>query len=546
MQSRNKIVFYMNCEDKNGECFTSACKSQGSCDERHIRDLQTLAFVAEALARRTKQDTVLREVLRLLEKRRGMLHCTIMLLSPDGKRLVLEAESTGEADGAASYPRGEGITGRVLQEGNTIIVPLVSREPRFQFRVHQRRTGNERDVSFICVPIRLGNEVIGTLSADHAVADHGLLSETAQLLEIIASLIANDVRSRRISRIEREALEAQNRRLMSQLQDKYCPANMVGDSSEMQAVFARVQQVAAADTTVLIRGESGTGKELIAAAIHYGSPRSAQPFVKLNCSALSTSLLESELFGHEKGAFTGALFQRAGRLEEADGGTLFLDEIGEFSASIQVKLLRVIQEREYERVGSNKTIRANVRIVAATNRDLEAAVEEGSFRADFYYRINVFPVVLPALRDRRSDIMPLANYFIEKYARQMKREVQRISTSAINMLMSYHWPGNVRELENCIEHAVLLCGDGVIHGRHLPPALQSPVLTEKPVVGTLRHQTSVLERDMLIEALKRHGGNVAAAGRELGITGRMVRYKIEKLGVDYERFFKRNRKRKSE
>jgi Nif-specific regulatory protein len=532
-------------DDKNGEYYIAACQKTGACDERHIRDLQTLALVADKLARRTDQEEMLREVLRMLEMRRGMLHCTIMLLSPDGSRLVLEAESTGVADGKATYPRGEGITGTVLVEGKTIIVPLVSREPRFQFRVHQRVGGKQRDVSFICVPILLDNEVIGTLSVDHAVTSESLLSETAQLLEIISSLIANDVRQRRSIRIEREALEAENRLLKSQLQERFRPDNMVGDSSEMQAVFARVQQVAVADTTVLIRGESGTGKELIAAAIHYGSLRSGKSFVKVNCSALNAALLESELFGHEKGAFTGALYSRTGRLEEADGGTLFLDEIGEFSPSLQVKLLRVIQEREYERVGSNKTIRANVRIVAATNRDLESAVQDGSFRADLYYRINVFPVVLPSLRERRSDIMPLVNYFIEKFSNQLKREVKRISTSAINMLMSYHWPGNVRELENCIEHAVLLCTDGVIHGRHLPPALQSPVLLEKPVAGTLRHQTSVLERDMLIEALKRHNGNVAAAGRELGITGRMVRYKIEKLGVDYERFFKRRRSRQS-
>ena len=533
-------------DNKNEALYIAACHKAGACDERHIRDLQTLALVAEKLARRTDQEVMLRDVLRLLEQRRGMLHCTIMLLAPDGKRLILEAESSGDADGKASYPRGEGITGTVLAEGKTIIVPLVSREPRFQFRVHQRSGGKQRDVSFICVPIQLESEVIGTLSVDHAVAEEKLLSETAQLLEIISSLIANDVRQRRIARIEREALEAENRLLKSQLQEKFRPANMVGDSSEMQAVFARVQQVAIADTTVLIRGESGTGKELIAAAIHYGSLRSGKPFVKLNCSALNASLLESELFGHEKGAFTGALYQRAGRLEEADGGTLFLDEIGEFSPSLQVKLLRVIQEREYERVGSNKTVRANVRIVAATNRNLEAAVQDGAFREDLYYRINVFPVVLPALRERRSDIMPLVNCFIEKFGGQLHREVKRISTSAINMLMSYHWPGNVRELENCIEHAVLLCTDGVIHGRHLPPALQSPVLTEKPAVGTLRHQTAVLERDMLIESLKRHNGNVAAAGRELGITGRMVRYKIEKLGVDYERFFKRRRNKQSE
>ena len=513
------------------------------CDARHIRDLDIIAQVAKTLTTRTDQNRMLRDVLALLEQRRGMIHCTIMLLTTDGKELVLEAENTGSADGGARYRRGEGVTGRVLEAGETIIVPLVSGEPRFQFRVHPRKHSPQRDVSFICVPVRLENEVIGTLAADHAAQEAPRLQETAQLLEIIASLIANDAGARRMAHMERELLEAENRRLLTQVQEKFRPANMVGEAGGMQAVFARVHQVAASDTTVLIRGESGTGKELIASAVHYNSRRKDKPFIKVNCSALSESLLESELFGHEKGAFTGALYKRIGRLEEAEGGTLFLDELGDFSPAIQIKMLRVIQEREYERVGSNKTIKADVRIVAATNRDLERAVREGKFRDDLYYRINVFPVVLPPLRERRSDILLLANHFAEKYAARIGHPVRRISTSAINLLMTYHWPGNVRELENCIEHAVLLCNEGVICGRHLPPTLQTPSMADRPFEGSLKQQVDILERDLIIDALKRHGGSITAASRELGITGRMVRYKIEKLGVDYERFFKRKSRR---
>ena len=526
--------------DKNVLGCGPKCSGSELCDARHIRDLDTLALVAKTLVTRTDDQTrMLRDVLALLEQRRGMLHCTIMLLTPDGKELVLEAESTGEAAGDARYRRGEGVTGRVLEAGETIIVPLVSLEPRFQFRVHQRQKSPQRDVSFICVPIRLENEVIGTLSADLAAQDTARLQETAQLLEIIASLIANDAGARRMAHLERELLEAENRRLLAQVQEKFRPANMIGESGGMQTIFARVHQVAASDTTVLIRGESGTGKELIASAVHYNSRRKDKPFIKVNCSALSESLLESELFGHEKGAFTGALYKRIGRLEEAEGGTLFLDELGDFSPAIQIKLLRVIQEREYERVGSNKTIKADVRIVAATNRDLERAVREGKFRDDLYYRINVFPVVLPPLRERRSDILLLANYFIEKYTARIGHPIRRISTSAINMLTGYHWPGNVRELENCIEHAVLLCNEGVIYGRHLPPTLQTPTTAERQAEGSMSKQVDMLERDLIMDALKRHGGNVTAASRELGITSRMVRYKIEKLGVEYDRFFKR-------
>ena len=263
----------------------------------------------------------------------------------------------------------------------------------------------------------------------------------------------------------------------------------------MTAIYLRIVQVAGADTTCLIRGESGTGKELVAAAIHFHSNRRGQPFVKVNCAALSDHLLESELFGHEKGAFTGALHTRIGRFEEAQGGTLVLDEIGDFSPMVQVKLLRVLQERTFERVGSNVTQKADVRILAATNRDLEQAVEAGTFRQDLYYRINVFPILLPPLRERRDDILLLANFFVDKYARRMGKQVRRISTPAINMMMAYHWPGNVRELENCIEHAVLLSQDGVISGHHLPPTLQMPDGSDHTAAGTFDSLVRSFERD---------------------------------------------------
>ena len=504
--------------------------------------MYTLRLIAEKLSTQTAQRKVLCDVLKLVEQRSGMLRCTTMLLDSDGKQLVLEAESTGSGTDDVTYRRGEGITGRVFETGETEIIPRVSEEPRFKGRVHQRSLKAKNDLSFICVPIRIDSDVIGTLSVDHMLVAEDELQQAAHLLEIISSLIANDAGARRSVHIEREIFEEENRRLQAELQKKFNPYNMVGDSSEIQSVFARVHQVAAADTTVLIRGESGTGKELIAAAIHYNSPRRDEPFIKVNCSALNESLLESELFGHEKGAFTGALYKRTGRLEEAEGGTLFLDEMGDFSPAIQVKLLRVIQEREYERVGSSKTMKADVRIVAATNCNLEKAVKEETFREDLYYRINVFPVVLPALRERRSDILPLANYFVKKYAESIGHPIRRISTSAINLLMSYHWPGNVRELENCIEHAVLLCNNEVIHGRHLPPTLQTPSKADRDTSGGMKKQVALLEKDMIIDALKRHKGNVTAASRDLGITSRMVRYKIENLNIDYDRYFKRKKR----
>jgi Nif-specific regulatory protein len=304
----------------------------------------------------------------------------------------------------------------------------------------------------------------------------------------------------------------------------------------MQEVFTLTAQVASSEATVLIRGESGTGKELIAHAVHYNSPRSGGPFVKVNCSALPETVIESELFGHEKGAFTGAVQSRKGRFELADGGTIFLDEIGDLSPALQAKLLRVLQEREFERVGGNTTQRVNVRVITATNRDLEVMLERGEFREDLYYRLAVFPIHLPPLRDRKSDLTLLADYFAEKYSRKNNKEIRRISTPAIELLSTYHWPGNVRELENCIERAVLLSTDGVIHGHHLPPTLQSAESTDTRLHGTLEEELSKVEKELILDALKSNKGNAARAARALGISERIMGLRIKKYGIDYKRF----------
>jgi Response regulator containing CheY-like receiver, AAA-type ATPase, and DNA-binding domains len=315
------------------------------------------------------------------------------------------------------------------------------------------------------------------------------------------------------------------------------PENMIGDSLAMRAVYLRIQQVSKSDTTALIIGESGTGKELIADAIHYQSKRSRQKLIKVNCATLNENLLGSELFGHEKGAFTGALYTRIGRIEEAEGGSLFLDEIGGLSLSLQAKLLRFMQEREFERIGSNQTIGANVRIIAATNRDLEEAVKQNLFRLDLYYRINVFSVYLPPLRERREDILPLANFFADRYATKLNKPVNRISTQAISMMMAYNWPGNIRELENCLERAILVSEGGVIHGNDLPPTLQVPVYGEIKASGKLTQRVASIERDMIVDALKHTRGNMTLAAKELGVTLRMASYKIKKLDIDCSRFF---------
>jgi len=314
---------------------------------------------------------------------------------------------------------------------------------------------------------------------------------------------------------------------------------MVGNSRAMREIFRLIGQVSDSNSTVLIRGETGTGKELVARAIHQRSPRRSGPFVAVNCAALPEPLLESELFGHEKGAFTGALQQRIGHFEAAKGGTIFLDEIGELSLSAQSRLLRIIQEREFQRLGGSKTVKTNVRLVAATHRDLEADVQSGHFRQDLYYRINVFPIHLPPLRDRGADVLLLADYFAQKYAQETGKAVTRISTPAIDMLSAYHWPGNVRELENCIERAVLLSSDGVIDGHHLPPTLQMKDRKTVGKLGRFSELVTVYERELIVDALKDMQGNQAKAAEILGITKRIMQYKVTKYGIDYRRFRKK-------
>ncbi|MCA9527161.1 MAG: sigma 54-interacting transcriptional regulator, partial [Myxococcales bacterium] len=291
---------------------------------------------------------------------------------------------------------------------------------------------------------------------------------------------------------------------------------------------------------------SGVGKELVAQAIHLQSARRAGPFITVNCSALPRDLLESELFGHERGAFTGAVHRHTGRFEQARGGTLFLDELGDLPPSVQITLLRVLQEREFRRVGGTETVRVDARVIAATHRDLESLIESGDFRADLYYRLNVFPIRVPPLRERRDDITLLVDYFIEHYARLNARSVQRISTPAIDMLMAYHWPGNVRELANCIERAVLITDDEVIHGNHLPPTLQTAEATGTIGENTLDNTLDTMERELLIEALKNARGNRAKAARALGISERVMGLRVKKHGIDARRFKARRRPRGSD
>ncbi|MBN1410782.1 MAG: sigma 54-interacting transcriptional regulator [Spirochaetales bacterium] len=513
-------------------------KSTDKKYERKIKELSLLFDVSQQLDKSMDLRDVVHPVLKSIAEHMGMLRGTITLLNRDTNEIYIDA-----AYGLSKlqlekgfYKLGEGVTGKVIQTGTPALVPKISDEPLFLDKTGARADIDKASISFICVPIKIGDFTIGALSADRLFNDSIELNEDFRLLSIIASMISRAMQLRKEANEERARLLDENTRLQEELKKRFKPQNIIGNSKEMQKVYDLIAQVTGSEATVLILGESGTGKELIAHAIHYNSQRSKFPFIKVNCAALPESIIESELFGHEKGSFTGAHANRKGRFELADGGTIFLDEIGDISPLIQIKLLRVLQEKEFERVGGIDTIKVNVRVITATNRDLEKLVEKEKFRMDLFYRLNVFPLRVPSLRERKADIILLADYFVKKYGKQNNKDIKRISTGAIDMLMSYHWPGNVRELENCIERAVILSTDDVIHGHHLPPSLQTAEASGTRYAGSLVTALDNFEHEMIIEALKSSRGNMAKAAKTLGITERQMGLRVEKYGIDYRRF----------
>jgi len=504
-------------------------------DSNETKKLATLLELSQALSGTLNLKHSLHRVLEILELRHGMFRSTVTLLDGDSD-LYIEASNGISAEGQrAHYRLGEGITGRVVESGKPIVVPQVSREPMFLNRAAQRK-GLKEELTYICVPIVVGRKTVGAMGVDlHFKRDRDY-DRSVKFLRVIACMIGQAVRVERLVEAETQRLVAENIHLREELRERYDFSNMVGGSGSMKQVYEQIAQVAGTNTSVLIRGESGTGKELIAHAIHYNSPRAKKPFVKVSCAALPDTLIESELFGYEKGAFTGAQSRKLGRFELAEGGTLFLDEIGDLNLTTQVKLLRVIQEREFERLGSTETIKIKVRMITATNKDLEKAITEGTFREDLYYRLNVFTIFVPPLRERKPDVMALADYFLEKYTKEHGKSIKRISTPAIDMLMSYHWPGNVRELENAMERAVLICDGNVIHAHHLPPTLQTAEASGTVVKVSLNEAIASYEKDLIQDALKTTRGNCSRAARLLSATERVLNYKVKKYAIDCGRF----------
>ena len=527
---------------------TPATHNDPSTIARERYEYELLFDIARTFDKHVELRSALGQMLSLLEIRAELRNGMVTLLDRATGFLKVE-EAFGlrdEEKARGNYRLGEGLVGRVFETAEGITVPDLSQNAHFLNKAKNRSPGDLKGLTYYCVPICSKDSVIGTLSAERYIQNKDPSSQMMwdrAFLEKTALIIADSAKLR--ERILEEQFLLSSHKSGAPLPgpkkpdgensggrlSPECP--IIGTSSVMQALYEMVKQVAPSNATVMISGESGTGKELIAAEVHRLSKRAAKPMIKVNCAALPESIIESELFGHEKGAFTGAHNQRKGRFELANGGTIFLDEIGEISPQVQVKLLRVLQERELERVGGTTTVKVDVRLIAATNRKLEDEVSSGKFREDLFYRLNVFPLRVPPLRERKSDILLLADYFTEKYAGNNNKLIKRISTPALDLLSSYHWPGNVRELENCIERAVILSTDMVIHSYNLPPSLQSAGSTDTGLQLSLNEALSRMEKELIVEALKMCSGNMAAASRQLGITERQIGLRVSKYKIDW-------------
>lgn len=498
--------------------------------------LALLIEASQVFGRELSTHLAFKQVLDILKRRYGLIRGIVALIDPAAQEIRIDV-SLGLTDGGrfASYRIGEGITGKVVETGKPIVVPQVSHEPMFLNRAGKRDL-NKHEVSYVCVPIVVKARTVGALGVDLPFASNRNYHCELKCLSLVAAMMGQAIQAEHVVDDERRRLKDENEHLLEELRERYEFSNIIGTGGPMRRVFEQIAQVAHTNTTVLIRGESGTGKELIAHALHYNSPRGKKAFVKVNCAALPEALIESELFGYEKGAFTDAHALKKGRFELAEGGTLFLDEIGDMKVSTQVKLLRVLQEKEFDRLGGTTSVRSDVRLIAGTNKDLEKAMAEGKFREDLYYRLNVFAIFVPPLRERKSDLLLLADHFLQKYAREHKKDIRRISTPAIDMLTAYHWPGNVRELENVIERGVLVCDSNVLHGHHLPPTLQTAQASGTVTTLSFADAVAAYEKDLITDALKTTRGNRSKAASLLRTTERVVNYKARKYEIDVTRF----------
>lgn len=537
-------------------------------DSTEQLELTTIYEISKILGSSLDLANTIRDVLNVLSSHMNMRRCMIYLVQDSGDVHVIGASGLSQDEiNRGRFQKGEGIIGKIIKTGLPMVIPNVADEPGFLNKTGSRKLSPGEIIAFVGIPIKIGNDTIAVLSVDRDMQTYrGSLERDVRLLKMVASLISQNLRLHQYVAREREIMMKEQYRLQKETKPKGGMVNIIGESRIMQEVFSEVERAAGVHSTVLIRGESGTGKELIAQAIHQLSPRKDKPFIRINCAALSETLLESELFGHEKGAFTGATSERKGRFEMADGGTLFLDEIGEISPAFQVKLLRVLQEGEFDRVGGNKSIHVDVRLVAATNRNLEDAVANNEFRADLYFRINVISIILPALRERPEDIPQLISHFLDRFNESNQRDID-ISPEAMDIMTKCYWPGNVRELENCVERTAAMTRGKSIQDINLPcqknmcfsialrPITQmaSPVPRLTPKLSTpsanlppANFESDDLETDIsmpmfsskrekLIWAMEQSGWVQAKAARLLSMTTRQVHYALKKYNVEIKK-----------
>ncbi|MGA2232081.1 MAG: sigma 54-interacting transcriptional regulator [Tepidisphaeraceae bacterium] len=523
-------------------------------------ELAILTEIGQILSSTLELGDAFAKMMQIISDKLNMRRGSLVLLDESTGRLRTEAAVglTQEEIDRGKYALGEGITGNVVATGRPRLIPDVRSEPDFLNRTGRLTTemANEA-ISFLCVPIKIESRTAGALSVDKPFVSEDDLQNDLVFLNIVAAFLAQAIQINRMVMRQKDQLLEENAQLRAQVRDRYRFENIIGDSPAMHDVFATVGQVANSRATVLLLGETGTGKEMIAKAIHHNSPRRDKPFIRVNCGAMTSTLLESELFGHVKGSFTGAIRDKEGRFEAANQGSIFLDEIGTMDPPLQVKLLRVLQEREFERVGDTQTMKVDVRVIAATNVDLQEEVAKGNFREDLFYRLNVVCIYLPPLRNRREDIPRLIDHFLDKYNAINDRRLRRISRDMLNVLLRYSWPGNVRELENAVERAVVLStGEDftedllplsvrmfaaqrrtnqssesieTLTGRLADQAIGDYEMREGEIYQLVMDQ---IEHALIDRALGKCGGVKTKAADFLGINRNTLNKKVKDLGIE--------------
>ncbi len=504
----------------------------GQCDLcLKQKELEVLYEIATLLADSRDTQKSLEKSLLSLKNTLELQNCVIYKLEDEMLNIYSSINFNKYQKIISEYRIGEGATGLAAKSGEPVIIENIHNDILFLNKSGNR---NSETISYIAVPMFVDNKIFGVLAANLSRSTKIGFDETVRILSIISTLFAQFIYSHIVVEQDKERLRELKLYYKMEWDSKvHNFGDIIGKSPKMEDVYKVIDRIAGSNVTILVRGETGTGKELVAASIHKRSKRKDEPFIKLNCAAITDTLLESELFGHEKGAFTDAKETRKGRFELADGGTLFLDEIGDISASAQVKLLRVLQEREFERVGGSKTIKVNVRLVAATNRNLEQMVKDGTFREDLYYRLNVIPIDLPPLRERGEDIELLVNFFLERSMKNHKKMVV-ITDDAMLKLIQYLWPGNVRELENTIERIVLMGDEDGISASDmllLLPALNNKILNNEHIGMIKNKSLEETEKEAIQKALQDCNNNQSEAAKQLEITLRQIGYKIKMYGL---------------